>query len=144
MSILNQVSDDFRIDNYESKSGLHEINELINYFKVKIPDDYLEIIKEKTELEILVKGKKYLRLWGADGCMEMNNAYSIQKYIPDSLAIGDDECCNVLMYTEGTSGFGIYLASLSGLDVNELHYIAESLYSFLVKGEGVDVYNSIW
>ena len=43
----------------------------------------IEIIKEKTELEIQVDDKKYIRIWGANGCIEMNDAYHIQKYIPD-------------------------------------------------------------
>ena len=36
--------------------------------------------------------------------MEMiryNMAYHIQKYIPNSLAIGDDECGNVVLYANG-------------------------------------------
>ena len=32
-----------------------------------------------------------------------------EKYIPDSLAIGDDECSNAVLYANGTNGFGVYM-----------------------------------
>ena len=69
--------------------------------KLKVPYEFLEIIRERTEIEILVNKEKYIRIWGAVGCIEMNEAYHIQKYIPNSLAIGDDECGNVVLYANG-------------------------------------------
>ena len=38
----------------------------------------------------------------------MNEAYNIQQYISKSLAIGDDECCNALLYANGHNGFGLF------------------------------------
>ena len=74
----------------------------------EVPHEYIEIIKEKTVIEIEINKKKYLRIWGAAGCMEMNEAYNIQQYISKSLAIGDDECCNALLYANGHNGFGLF------------------------------------
>jgi len=60
----------------------------------------------------------------------MNEAYHIQQYIPDSLAIGDDECGNALLYTEGNYGFGVYIVSFGNLGIDEMVYIADSLETF--------------
>lgn len=74
----------------------------------------------------------------------MNDAYYIQKYIPDSLAIGDDECSNVVLYAYGKNGFGVYIVPFNDLGVDEMVYIADSLEAFFVNEEGTDIFNSIW
>ena len=144
MSTLSKISKSFKIATCDCKSKDSEIDELIRYSKIDIPPEFLEVIKEKSEIEILVDEKKYIRVWGANGCIEMNDAYHIQRYIPDSLAIGDDECSNVVLYTYGKNGFGLYIVPFNDLDVDELIYIADSLEGFLVNDEGIDIFNSIW
>ena len=144
MSILNKMSDKFEVVSSEFLSNDCEIEELIKCSWLEIPKEYLEILQEKNEIEILVNKEKYLRLWSVLGCIEMNDAYNIQKYIPESLAIGDDECCNVMIYANGNKGFGIYIVSLSDLDIDEMIYIADSLEDFLVNNEGIQAFNSVW
>lgn len=144
MNILSKMSKSFELVASDEKSSDAEINELIHYSKIDVPFEFIEIIKEKTELEILVNNEKYIRVWGAKGCIEMNSAHHIQKYIPDSLAIGDDECSNAVLYANGSNGFGIYMVSFGDLDVNEMVYIADSLEAFLVKEKGIDIYNNVW
>lgn len=73
----------------------------------------------------------------------MNEVYNIQEYIPASMAIGDDERGNALLYAIGSNGFGIYLVSFGNLDVNEMVYIADSLESFFIRNEGVRVFTSM-
>ena len=68
----------------------------------------------------------------------MNVAYKIQKYIPCSLAIADDEECNVLIYATGKNGFGLYVVSISDLEIDEMIYVSQSLADLLVHGEGID------
>ena len=68
---------------------------------IDVPIEFLDIIREKTEIEICVNNEKFIRIWGAKSCIDMNDAYNIQKYIPNSLAIGDDECSNAILYTYG-------------------------------------------
>ena len=143
MSILDKISDAFEIATSETQSNDAEINELIQYSKIDIPDEFLDIIKEKTEIEILVNKEKYVRLWSAKGCKEMNDAYHIQQYIPESLAIGDDECSNALLYARGNKGFGVYIVSFGDLGVDEMVFIADSLETFFVNGEGIDIFNNI-
>lgn len=64
MSILSKLSRSFKIAVSDAKSRDTEIDELINYSKIDVPLEFIEIIKEKTELEIMVKNKKYIRIWG--------------------------------------------------------------------------------
>ena len=144
MSILSKMSKAFEFVTSDTKSSNIEIDELIKYSKIDIPLEFLEIIKERTEFEILVNKKKYIRIWGANGCIEMNDAYHIQKYIPYSLAIGDDECSNAVLYANGNKGFGVYMVSFGDLGIDEMIYIADSLESFFVNEEGMDVFNNIW
>lgn len=139
MSILKELSSNYRIDESKSASNNKEIEKLIKFSKLQIPEDFLEVIRELTEVEINVDGEKYIRIWGADGCIEMNEAYNIQESIPNSLAIADDEGSNALIYTEGKNGLGLYVISFSDLDVDELKYVAESLSDLLINNTGIDV-----
>ena len=144
MSIFNKMSKMFELVTSETKSSSIEIDELIQYSKIDIPREFLDIIKERTEIEIWVNKEKYLRLWGAKGCIEMNDSYHIQHYIPESLAIGDDECSNALLYAKGNFGFGLSIVALNEVDVDEMVYIADSLDSFLTNAEGINTFNNVW
>ncbi|UZQ49373.1 SMI1/KNR4 family protein [Clostridium kluyveri] len=142
MSILKDLSNNYRIDANKLASNDEEIKNLIKFSEIEIPEDFLEIIREQTEIEINVDGKKYIRIWGADGCIEMNDAYNIQANIPNSLAIADDEGGNALIYTTGEKGFGLYVIAFNDLDVDELQYVASSLSDLLIKNIGIDVIKS--
>ena len=96
------------------------------------------MIRQKTEIKINIQGKKYIRLWGANGCVEMNEVYFIQKNIPSSLAIGDDEEGNAILYVKGKNGFGLYAVAFNDLDVNEMTFISESLKDLLILAKGVE------
>lgn len=85
-----------------------------------------------TEAEILVMGASYIRIWEAPGCMEMNDAYNIQKYIPNSLAIGDDEGGKVILYASDQNGYGLYQVGFSDLDINDAEFISPSLTELLI------------
>lgn len=139
MSLLNRLSSNYRIDASKSASNNEEVKKLIEFSKIKIPEDFLEVIRELTEIEINVDEKKYIRIWGADGCIEMNDAYNIQENIPDSLAIADDEGGNALIYTTGEKGFGLYVIAFNDLDVDELQYVASSLSDLMINNVGIDV-----
>lgn len=139
MSLLRSLSCKFRIDASEDASYEKEINDLINFSQIDIPKDFLELIKEKTEIEFNVNGIRYIRIWGAGGCIEMNKAYAIQKWIPDSLAIGDDEGGNALLYAVGKNGFGLYIVAFNNLDIEELKYVSGSLSDLFIKEVGINI-----
>ncbi|PFC74055.1 hypothetical protein CN298_28915 [Bacillus cereus] len=68
----------------------------------------------------------------------MNAAHDIQKYIPNSLAIGDDEGGKALLYVDGKEGLGLYTVDFRDLDVEETIKIAPSLKALLIDGVGVE------
>ena len=138
MSILDQANPSAEIAAFEAGSTETEIAQLKEFSPVDLPDDYLGIISEKTEVEIGLKKRMYIRIWSAAGCIEMNEAYQIQSYLPDALAFADDEACHVLLFTTGKNGKGIYRVSLSDLDIEEIVYIAESLSDLFLNGTGMD------
>lgn len=55
-----------------------------------ILEECINFIPEFSEAEVLVQGDTYIRIWGAEGCIEMNESYHIQKYTPEAISIGDD------------------------------------------------------
>lgn len=138
MNIIMNLNKNFRIDASCDASGEDETDKLIQFASLKIPNEFLGLISEQTELEINIRNQKYIRIWGADGCIEMNESYFIQKYIPNSLAIGDDEDGNVILYAEGKKGFGIYIVAFNDLDVEEMVFIADSLEEILVSAKGIE------
>ena len=137
--ILNELSNKYRIDASESGSSDKEIKRLVEFSDIDIPKDFLDIIRKSTEIEINVDEKKYIRIWGADGCIEMNEAYGIQENVPNSLVIADDEGGNALIYTIGKQGFGLYLVAFNDLDPDELRYVSKSLSELLKENVGIDV-----
>lgn len=138
MNILNNLNEIFRVDASNNASNEMEIAQLIDFSPINVPLEYLELIREKTEMEININDKMYIRLWGASGCIELNEAYLIQKYIPSSLAIGDNEGGDAILYAEGKNGFGIYTVAFNDLDIDEMIYISKSLVELLVYSKGVE------
>lgn len=135
MDLLGDLDHSFQIAAAEDASSEAEIAALTAFSEIPVPPEYVSIIRRHAELELSVSGTGYLRIWGAGGCVEMNEAYQIQKYIPGSLAIGDDGGGNVLLYTAGEAG--LYAVPLNDLGTDGLTRIADSLAALLVGGEGV-------
>lgn len=142
MNIFDDVNEKINIEIADVGSSESRIKEMIMSSPIEIPSEYVELIREKSEIEISINEKKVLRIWGADGCVEMNEAYNIQKYLPYSWAIGDDEGGYVIIYAKDENDIGLYAVSFSDLDDNEKIYIAPSLCDFLIKGVGIDIFLS--
>jgi len=134
---LNNI---FRLDTYAEASKQNEIDALKDHFKnLNIPDEYLHFINQISEAEILVLDEVYLRIWGAKGCLEINKEHHVQKYIPESLAIGDDEGGQIIFYAKGSNGYGLYKVGFGNLDINDAEFISPSLRSLLIDGVGAEV-----
>jgi hypothetical protein len=136
MNQFKRLHKRFKVGACEPPASEGEIAALIAQCDFPIPGEYFNWIREATEIEILVDGRGYIRLWGPSGVIEMNSAYEIQKYIPDSLAIGDDEGGKALLYMNGIQGFGLYLCGFGDLDSKTAKYVASTLNSFLIEGNG--------
>lgn len=139
LSLLNKLGEKYRIDVDYPPSTVEEIESLLMFATIDVPEEFLAIIREKTEIEINVAGEKYLRLWGAKGCIEMNKAYFIQQYIPNSLAIGDDEGGNALLYVKHEDGIKLYMVAFNDLEIEEMQYVANSLYDLFIHYVGIEV-----
>lgn len=139
MNIFEEMSSNFLVEVKEPPASQEDISRLQNFSSITIPKDYEVMSKIATELEINVKNEMYIRIWGPSDCIEMNEAHNIQKYIPDSLAIGDDEGGNVLIYMNGKYGFGLYMVGFGNLDSEDAVLIAPSLRDLLVNNTGIDV-----
>lgn len=143
MNLLEKMTSAFRIDASQKASNEQEIKQLIEFSPIAVLDEYLAIIRNITDVEINVSGKIYIRIWGAKFCIEMNQAHMIQHYIPNSLAIGDDEGENILLYTDGTQGFGLYAVGFGDLEYEEMMYIAPSLTALLTKNQGLNMVENL-
>lgn len=142
--IDKQLYKGFKLEPYETLSELErvkgEIN-LINYAEkigVEVPKEYLEIVGESTGYEIGIGDNVYIRIWDAEWCVEMNDAYAIPEFSPNSLAIGDDEGGKFLIYLVGDKGYGLYLSECGNLGSEEAEFISKTLTDFLLKGGGVN------
>ena len=58
---INKLNKDFRVDASCDASTENEIDELIRFASIKIPNEYLVLIREQTELEINIRNQKYIR-----------------------------------------------------------------------------------
>lgn len=139
MSLLNKLNSRFSVGSREPAASEADLQELQNFSQIELPQDFVSIILEMTEVEILIDNDKYFRIWSPSGCIEMNEEYEIQNYIPDSLAIGDDEGGSALILMTGNKGFGLYKIGFGDLDKDEAEYISASLEELLVNGVGAEV-----
>jgi len=124
MNILEKLNEAFTLEAQESPASKEAIQELQKFSSIDVPLDYLEVIQHCTNAEINVQNELYIRVWSPTDCIEMNEAHDIQKYIPNSLAIGDDEGGKALLYVDGKEGFGLYTVDFGDLDIEETIKIA--------------------
>jgi len=116
-----------------AKRAAAEESEIAALVKIvgDIPNEYLALVGEATEIELLHANGQYLRIWGPAGCREMDQAYDIRRRIPGALPIGDDGGGSVLMYAVGHNGFGVYKVGFGCLDADELNWVGVSLCELL-------------
>lgn len=138
--MLSKLSTRFRVDASKGPSSEAEIAQLLEFSPIAVPPDFVELIREGTEVELAIDGRKYIRIWSALGCIEMNTAYEVQGNLGDSLAIGDDESGSALiMMPEGARvREGLYLMGFGCLDIDEATFIAPTLTDLLVNEAGIE------
>lgn len=134
---INQLNENLCIDVFKEHSTKDSIEKLILYSDIPIPEDYISFISMMSETEILISKQKYIRIWGAQNSLELNEAYMFKEYLPNSLAIGDDEGEYAFVYYNGAHGYGIYAIAFNDLDPDEMFYISPSLEALLVEGDGL-------
>lgn len=140
MNIIDKLNSRFRIINSQNPACLDEINDLKEFSLIDIPSEYLELIEEKTDIEMRIDNEVYMCIWGAEGCVDMNDSMEVQECLPKSLAIGSDGGSAILAYLFGEKGFGLYLIWEGDLDTDSSVKIANNLNEFLVEGLGIDIF----
>ncbi len=136
--MINKLHRQIKILNIGPSSKLSSIDSISKDINIKIPQDYILFLQYKNDFEFSI-GDVYIRIWGADGCIELNEAYNVSKQLPNSLAIGDDGGGGLIMYLFGLEGFGLYYCRMADLDINEAVKISNGLLDLLVNGEGIDI-----
>lgn len=102
------------------------------------PDDYLRFVQVATEVELHHVNGSYVRIWGPDGCVEMDDGYGISERIPGAIPIGDAGGGNVLLSMNGAHGPGLYIVGYGDLDADDARFVASGLQAFLERGVGID------
>lgn len=142
MNILNNLNEQYELVLSKPANNEEEIQQLIQFSEIAVPEEYLSILRQKTELTILVKNCKsewYICIRGAALCISMNKSFEMQKWIPGSLGFGDDGGGTALLYATGPEGFGIYAVEFNVLDIEDAVYLSKSLESLLVYADGIDI-----
>lgn len=113
----------------------------IEAFTSRFPDaprEYLDLVKEATEIELGWGAGKYLRIWGPDGCVEMDEAYEVGLSIPGAIPIGDNGGGVMLVYLNGDAGWGLYRVSYGDIDPASALLISPTLSALLTQGFGIE------
>lgn len=101
-------------------------------------EEYIELIREATEIELYHEGGQYIRIWGPIGCIDMDVGYGIRESIPYAVPIGDDGGGRFIFFHGNTKNTDIYYLGYGNLDVDDAIYVAPSLRDFLTKAIGFD------
>lgn len=104
-----------------------------------VPDEYLTLAREATELELQHESGAYVRIWGPLGCVDMDEGYDISTRFPDAVPIGDNGGGKVLFYMNGKEGFGIYCTGYGDLSAEDAVRAADSLRTLLTNAQGATV-----
>lgn len=134
--MLNSLDSSFQILARAPAADAARIAALHLHFG-SVPADYLETVGEATEIELQHSGGQYIRIWGPDGCIEMDEGYGIRQRIPTAFPIGDDGGGHVVFYQEKKQGVGLYHVGYGDLDGDDAIFVAPSLTDFLTKAIGI-------
>lgn len=136
MNYKSLIHHSLSIASSQQPSTEDEIELLHQFAPIKIPDEFIELIRQATEIEF-VSPDCCFRIWGASGCLEMNRAYEVQNHIPKCIAIGDNESGFILVYVEKNASLGLHLISLSNLDIDDSILISGTLNELIHQGKNI-------
>jgi hypothetical protein len=135
--MLDKIDSSYKVLVKGPPATLEQINTLTTHFE-NVPQEYVDLVLEATEIEVQHQGGQYIRIWGPSGCVEMDEGYGIQQRIPGAVPIGDDGGGHVVFYANGTQGIGLYHVGYGNLDLDDAVWIATTLADFVRKATGID------
>ena len=103
-----------------------------------LPEEYVRLIEEATEIELQHENGQYVRIWGPRGCIEMDEGYEISKRINSAIPIGDDGGGQVIFYMKGKRRDGLYHVGYGNLDADDAVFTAPSLVELLQHAVGMN------
>jgi len=144
MSIISHFSSRLKLAASLPPSSNEEIEALLHFSPIDVPTDYLDLIKQGSQMEIGAdlgdEGYWFIRIYGAARAIEMNKAYKVQQHLKQALAIGDNEGGDMLLLTSDAKPPGIYRIPMSCIsDMDDATYIADNLTELLVQGKNLEL-----
>ena len=118
-------------------SSQAEINAAVTHFG-SLPQEFVDLVREATEIEVQHQNGQYIRIWGPLSCIEMDEGYGVRQRIPDAIPIGDDGGGQVLFYAHGGRGYGLYYVGYGNLDRDDAIWIAATLDDLLTNSNGIE------
>jgi len=93
MSLLSRLHPRLKMVDPEPPDSEESIQELVDCSPIDIPQDFIDVMREASneQFAVMVPGEAlpcYFSIWGADYCLEMNEAYQVENQLGEALAIG--------------------------------------------------------
>ena len=82
-----------------------QLNAAFTHFE-SLPQEYVDLVREATEIEVKHHNGQYIRVWGPMGCIEMDEGYGIRQRILDAMTEVD---IFYFMHTEAKGTVSIML-----------------------------------
>lgn len=137
--MLDTIDSSFTILAKGPPANQEQIDAAVVYFG-NLPQEFVDVTREATEIELQHRNGQYVRIWGPMGCIDMDEGYGIRQRIPDAIPIGDDGGGHVLFFATGKRGKGLYHVGYGNLDVDDAIWIADTLGSFLANAKGIETF----
>ncbi len=134
--MLNTINSSFKLLAKGPPATQEQIDAAVRYFG-SLPQEFIDLIREATDVELQHQDGQYLRFWGPVGSVEMDEANEIRKYMPECLPIGDDGGGHVIFYAKGDFGEGLYHVGFGNLGMEDAVWIADTLGGVLANAKGI-------
>jgi hypothetical protein len=133
---LSDINPAFQVTAKQAPASVPDLARMRKGFP-QVPEEYLSLIQEATAIELRCE-PRYLRIWHPDTCLDHADGYQMSRWLPGSVPIGDDGGGRVLMYFDGTKGWGLYRVSYGYLDPKGAVWVSASLTRLLVEKDGLE------
>jgi hypothetical protein len=136
--MLQSLNTRLKILTIQEIANSSEIESLKNHFNV-LPPDYINLVStEGTEIEFQLDKSDYLRIWNPNGCIQMMDAYKMEKYIPLAFPFGDNGGGQFFAFFNEDKMNGIFKIDYGDIGTDNVIYIASNLEKIIVHGDGLD------
>jgi hypothetical protein len=107
------------------------VQEFQRVTNIRLPDDYLQFLRQGNGGEGVIGENSYLMLWGIEDLWRLNREYEVQEYAPGLLLIGSNGGGEAFAYDTRESRWSLVQVPFVGMDLTAVEVIADSFRSFL-------------